>query len=80
MKHKLTAAIMLVGMVAVPMFGQTSGGRPALVATLADAREFVARYNEAAVNENAKNGGHLPLFTAEILKAVGTASSPPPAH
>jgi hypothetical protein len=55
-------------------------GRPALVATLADAREFVARYNEAAVNENAKNGGHLPLFTAEILKAVGTASSPPPAH
>jgi len=55
-------------------------GRPALVATLADARDFVARYNEAAVNENAKNGGHLPLFSAEILKAVGAASSPPLAH
>ena len=55
-------------------------GRPALVATLADARDFVARYNEAAVNENAKNGGHLPLFSAEILKAVGTAPSPPLAH
>jgi hypothetical protein len=54
-------------------------GRPALVATLADPREFVACYNKAAVNENAKNGGHLPLFSAEILKAVGTASSPPPA-
>ena len=55
-------------------------GRPALVATLGDAREFVARYNEAAANENAKNGGHLPLFSAEILKAVGAASSPPLAH
>jgi Putative zinc dependent peptidase (DUF5700) len=55
-------------------------GRAALVATLADAREFVARYNEAASTENAKNGGHLPLFSTEILKAVGTASSPPPAH
>jgi hypothetical protein len=28
MDHKLTAAIMLVGMVAVPMIGQTSGGNP----------------------------------------------------
>ena len=55
-------------------------GRPALVATLADPREFVARYNEAAVNENSKNGGHLPLFSPEILKAVSSASSPPAAH
>jgi hypothetical protein len=55
-------------------------GRPALVATLADPREFVARYNEAAENENAKNGGHLPLFSAEIFKAVSAASSPPAAH
>ena len=45
-------------------------GRPALLATLADSREFVARYNEAAAKENARNGGHLPLFSAEILKAV----------
>jgi hypothetical protein len=54
-------------------------GRPALIATLADPREFVARYNEAAVKANVKNGGgRLPLFSAEILKAVGNASSPPP--
>jgi hypothetical protein len=55
-------------------------GRPALVATLADPREFVARYNESAVSENAKNGGRLPLFSAEILKAVGTSPSPPAEH
>jgi hypothetical protein len=55
-------------------------GRSALVATLADAREFVARYNEAAANENAEKGGHLPLFSAEILNAVGTPSSPPSPH
>jgi hypothetical protein len=45
-------------------------GRSALVATFADPRRFVARYNEAAVRENAKNGGHLHLFSAEILKAI----------
>ena len=43
-------------------------------------REFMARYNEAAVNENAKHGGHLPLFSAEILKVVNTTSSPPAAQ
>ena len=51
-------------------------GRPALVATLGDPRDFVARYNEAAVRENAKNGGHLPFFSAEILKAVSTPTRP----
>ncbi len=55
-------------------------GRPALVATLADPREFVARYNQAAAKENAKIGGHLPLFSVEILKAVSTAGSLPPVH
>jgi hypothetical protein len=40
-------------------------GRPALVATLADLRNFVARYNESAVSENAKNGGHLPPETRD---------------
>jgi hypothetical protein len=46
-------------------------GRTALVATFADPRLFVARYNEAAVSENARHGGQLPLFSAEMLKAVG---------
>ena len=55
-------------------------GRPALIATFADPREFVARYNAAAAKQNAKGGSHLPLFSAEILQAVGTASSPPAAH
>jgi hypothetical protein len=47
-------------------------GRTALVATYADPRLFVARYNAAAETENARNGGNLPLFSAEILKAVGS--------
>jgi hypothetical protein len=47
-------------------------GRTALVATLTDPRQFVARYNEAAASENAKAGSHLLLFGAEILKAVGS--------
>lgn len=46
-------------------------GRPALIATYADPRQFVARYNEAAARENSKSGSHLPVFSAEILKAVG---------
>jgi hypothetical protein len=41
-----------------------------LVATYVDPRRFVARYNEAAEAENAKNGDKLPLFSAEILKAL----------
>jgi len=45
-------------------------GRTALVATYVDPRRFVARYNEAAMSENAKDGSHLPVFSAEILKAV----------
>lgn len=51
-------------------------GRAVLISTLADPREFVARYDDAATTENVKNGGHLPLFSAEILKAVGIASAP----
>ena len=39
-------------------------GRPALVATLADPREFVTRYSESAAIENAKKRGHLLLFYA----------------
>jgi hypothetical protein len=52
-------------------------GRPALIATFADPRGFVARYNEAAVKQNAKSGSQLPLFSAEILQAVSTVASPP---
>lgn len=55
-------------------------GRPALIATFADPREFVARYNEAAMKQNAESGSHLPFFSREVLQAVGTAPSPPVAH
>lgn len=55
-------------------------GRQALIATFADPREFVARYNEAAVKQNANSASHLPLFSAEILQAVGAAPPPPAVH
>jgi hypothetical protein len=45
-------------------------GRAALVETLGDPREFVARYNESAVARNAKDGEKLPLFSSEVLEAV----------
>lgn len=48
-------------------------GRPALIATYADPRQLVARYNEAAARENSKGGSHFPQFSPEILRAVGVA-------
>jgi Putative zinc dependent peptidase (DUF5700) len=46
-------------------------GRPALIATMADPRDFLARYNEAAARINARGQQKLPLFRASVLKAVG---------
>jgi hypothetical protein len=45
-------------------------GRAALVETLRDPREFLARYNEAARARNAKGGERVPLFSSEVLEAV----------
>lgn len=45
-------------------------GRPALIATMADPREFLARYNEAAERINARAQQKLPLFRAIKLQAV----------
>jgi hypothetical protein len=45
-------------------------GRAALVDTLKDPRQFVARYNEAASARNAKGGEKIPLFSSEVLEAV----------
>ena len=50
-------------------------GRPALIETLIDPRLFVAKYNEAATMQKAKGGERLPLFSAEILDAVGTKTA-----
>jgi hypothetical protein len=44
-------------------------GRAALVETLKDPRQFVARYNEAASARNAKGGEKLPLFSAAVVNA-----------
>lgn len=49
-------------------------GRAALVETLKDPRQFLAKYNEAAAANNTKGGEPLPLFSDEILKAVGSQS------
>ncbi len=49
-------------------------GRPALVETLGDAREFVAKYNLAANAHNAKGPDKLPLFSGELLQGVGVKS------
>jgi hypothetical protein len=46
-------------------------GRTALVETLGDPREFVAKYNEAARIHNIKHGQKLPLFGAETLEGLG---------
>jgi hypothetical protein len=51
-------------------------GRTALVKTLGDPREFVAKYNEAARIHNTKHGQKLPLFGAETLEGLGI--KPPP--
>src|SRR5262249_51799478 len=50
-------------------------GRAALIETLGDPRMFVARYNEAAATQKAKGGEGLPLFSAEILDAVGAKTA-----
>lgn len=45
-------------------------GLAALVETLKDPRDFVARYDEPASARNAKGGEKIPLFSSEVLEAV----------
>lgn len=55
-------------------------GRAALLETLKDPRQFLAKYNQAAAASNTQGGERLPLFSDEILKAVGSerpATGPP---
>jgi putative zinc-dependent peptidase DUF5700 len=46
-------------------------GRPVLIECMADPRKLLARYNEAASEQNAAGKDNLPLWSAEVLKAVG---------
>lgn len=49
-------------------------GRAALLETLKDPHQFLAKYNQAAAASNARGGEPLPLFSDEILRAVGIES------
>ena len=53
---------------------ETQFGHAALVETLKDPRQFLTKYNQAAAASNAQGGERLPLFSDEILKAVGIES------
>jgi Putative zinc dependent peptidase (DUF5700) len=50
-------------------------GRSALVETYRDPRQFVARYDDAASLSNANGGEKLPLFSKDILDAVGISKA-----
>lgn len=46
-------------------------GRAALVDCMSDPRALLAKYNQAAAAENAAGHAELPLWSAELLTAVG---------
>jgi len=46
-------------------------GRGVLVDCMSDPRKLLAKYNEAAAEQNAAGQPRLPLWSAEVLKAVG---------
>jgi putative zinc-dependent peptidase DUF5700 len=48
-------------------------GRAVLIECMSDPRQLLAKYNEAATEENAAGKDKLPLWSPELLKAVGTA-------
>ena len=50
-------------------------GRAVLIECMSDPRQLLARYNEAAAEENAAGKDKLPLWSSEVLKAVGAQTS-----
>jgi hypothetical protein len=52
-------------------------GRAALVECMADPRLLLVRYNQVAAETNASGGPSLPLWSAELLSAVGAAGGAP---
>jgi hypothetical protein len=46
-------------------------GRAVLIACMSDPRQLLAKYNQAAAAENAAGKEKLPLWSPEVLKAVG---------
>lgn len=52
-------------------------GRPVLVQCMSDPRQLLVRYNQAAAEQNATGKqDELPLWSPELLKAVGIESTP----
>ena len=47
-------------------------GRPALIDTMLDPRRLLVLYNQAATEQNAAGKDHLPLWSDELLKRIGT--------
>jgi hypothetical protein len=52
-------------------------GRPALIETMLDPRRLLVLYNQAAAEQNAAGEEHLPLWSEELLKQLGTPSKIP---
>ena len=50
-------------------------GRAVLIDCMSDPRQLLARYNEAATEENASGKDKLPLWSLELLKAVGVQTA-----
>lgn len=46
-------------------------GRAVLIECMTDPRQLLAKYNEAAANQNEKGKDKLPLWSSEIMQAVG---------
>ena len=49
-------------------------GRARLIACMLDPRDLLATYNRAAAGQNAAGGERLPLWSDELLRAIGAAS------
>lgn len=50
-------------------------GRGVLIECMSDPRQLLVRYNEAAAEENASGKDKLPLWSPELLKAVGVQTA-----
>ena len=51
-------------------------GRAVLIECMSDPRQLLARYNQAAAEQNAAGSKEkLPLWSPEVLKAVGTGQN-----
>ena len=53
-------------------------GRAVLVECMSDPRQLLARYNQAAAEQNAGGNEKLPLWSPELLKAAGVEAEAKP--